>query len=52
MGTKEDSKVEEEEEWAEVEGLLSAIIVNIKETMPKIVLNQQQHVCTVVQQIT
>jgi hypothetical protein len=45
-GTEEDSEVEEEEEWAEAEGLLSSIIVNNKDTMPEIVLNQQQHVCT------
>jgi hypothetical protein len=50
-GTKEDSEVEEEEEWAEVEALLSAIIFNNKETMPNIVLNQQQHVCNVARQI-
>ena len=52
MGTEEDLEVEEEEEWAEEEGLLSTIIVNNKDTTPEIFLNQQQHVCTVAQQIT
>jgi hypothetical protein len=38
-GTKEDSEVEEEEEWVEAEGLLSSIIFNSKDTMAYIVLN-------------
>jgi hypothetical protein len=47
-GTEEDSEVEEEEEWEEAEGLLSSIIFNSKDTILEILLNQQQHVCTLV----
>jgi hypothetical protein len=50
-GTKEDLEVEEEEEWEEEEGLLSSIIVTSKDTTQDISLNQQQHVCTFMQQI-